>query len=140
MLENAMSQLTEGNESLCHTLDGLLARYLELLHQYQSFQQSMANDFSNVRIDEPLNSEAFGNSVSRDFSLLLRQISVAPTGLVTVKIFTTTVCRPWLDCEHCRILSILPRNSGLTKSRMQSRIKLSAHHIILWVGPLGSIE
>lgn len=38
-------------ESLMNTLDDLLERYLNLVHQYHAQQQSLTNDLSSVRHD-----------------------------------------------------------------------------------------
>ena len=42
----------EGKESLIRSLDDLLERYLQLLDQYRTLQQSLARLLSKVRINE----------------------------------------------------------------------------------------
>lgn len=45
------SKQVERKETLVRSLDDLLERYLHLLNQYQTLQQSLAQHFSRVRID-----------------------------------------------------------------------------------------
>ena len=45
-------QQVEGKEELVRSLDDLLERYLQLLDQYRTLQQSLARLLSKVRINE----------------------------------------------------------------------------------------
>ena len=51
-IQQSKTNQVEGKEALVRSLDDLLERYLQLLDQYRTLQQSLARLFSRVRIIE----------------------------------------------------------------------------------------
>ena len=86
------------SETLRDTLDDLLERYLNLLHEYQLLQHNLTKTMSSVN-QQPSSCWCICSDLFfRGFSLLRERISPTQTVYAMVRIFTMIGCKLQFDC------------------------------------------